>query len=473
MLTRYGFRQRAIAIIAMYALIVAGCGGGIKTSAPLQPGAGAFPQPAGYNAYTPEQEVQLGQQVARQADAQLPELPAHNPVSDYISTLGTRLTRYLPDNPYQFNFKVVNQKEINAFALPGGPIRVNLGTLQAADNEAEIAGVLAHEISHVYMRHSTRQASKAQFAELPAAVLGGVLGQGVGGQLARLGMQVGLGSVFMKYSRDAEREADYVGAKLMYEAGYDPQQMARFFDKLAEEDPGSGGPQFLSDHPDPGNRAEAVRNAIKDLPTKQFQTNSPLFLEAKAAAAKMKPYTAQQISQMAAQKQGQQFTSSSVAPASSFQQLSNNIFQMAYPANWKAYQDPRAPVVTIAPPGGISSAAIAYGTVVGLYQSSQRLTLQQSAEQIFESLRQSNPQLQPLGELQPIEVNGMNAVAVHLRGPSPLTTSDGQPVAERDMLVAVQRPDGSVLWLLFIAPEQDFNKLSATFQQMLQSLRVG
>jgi hypothetical protein len=121
----------------------------------------------------------------------------------------------------------------------------------------------------------------------------------------------------------------------------------------------------------------------------------------------------------------------------------------------------------------MSSAAIAYGTVVGLYQPPQRLSLQQSAEHVFESLRQSNPQLQPASQLQPAEVSGLNAVAVQLRGPSPLTSSDGQPIAERDMLVAVQRPDGSVLWLLFIAPEQDFNKLSATFQQMLQSLRVA
>jgi hypothetical protein len=473
MRSEYAFRQRAIAVIVVYALVLAGCGGGIKTNVPLQPGASAFPQPTGYNAYTPEQEVQLGQQVAQQADAQLPLLPPRNPVSDYISTLGTRLARNLPDNPYQFNFKVVNQKEINAFALPGGPVRVNLGTLQAADNEAQIAGVIAHEISHVYMRHSTRQASKAQFAEIPAAILGGVLGQGTAGQLARLGLEVGLGSVFLKYSRDAEREADYVGAKLMYEAGYDPRAMAQFFEKLASEDR-AGGPQFLSDHPNPGNRADAVMQAISQLPPKKFQTNSPLFTEAKAAAAKMKPYTGQQIAQMAAQKQSQQqVNSGSIQPSGSFQQLSNDIFQMAYPSNWKAYSDPKAPVVTIAPPGGMSSAAIAYGTVVGLYQPPQRLSLQQSAEHVFESLRQSNPQLQPASQLQPAEVSGLNAVAVQLRGPSPLTSSDGQPIAERDMLVAVQRPDGSVLWLLFIAPEQDFNKLSATFQQMLQSLRVA
>ena len=471
---RNSFRQRASAVVVACALVVAGCGGGIKTSAPLKPGENSFPQPTGYDAVPIDQEVQLGQQVAAQADAQLPLLPPRNAVSDFVSTIGQKLARNLPDNPYLFYFKVINQKEINAFALPGGPIRVNLGTIQAADNEAQVAGVIAHEIGHVYLRHSTRQASKAQLAQIPAAILGGILGDGAGGQLARMGLQLGLGSVFMKYSRDAEREADYFGAKLMYEAGYDPRAMAQFFEKLASEDK-AGGPQFLSDHPNPGNRAEAVTQAISQLPPKQFITNTPLFTQAKAAAAKMKPYTAQQISQMAAKKQQQEIQAArqQIQPSGSFQQLNNQMFQMAYPSNWKVFEDPQAPVITIAPPAGVSSSAIAYGTVVGLYQPQQRMALQQSAEQIFESLRQSNPQLQPVGRLQPAEISGLDAVAVQLQGPSPLSTSDGQAVAERNMLVAVQRQDGTVLWLLFIAPEQDFQALSPTFQRMLQSLRVG
>src|SRR5215813_3212818 len=156
---RTSFRQRAVAAIAVFALLIAGCGGGIKTNAPLQPGANAFPQPTGYNMFSVEQEVQLGKQAEAEADRQLPLLPGRNAVSDLVSTLGTKLARNLPENPYQFNFKVINQKEINAFALPGGPVRINLGTIQAAQNEAQVAGVLAHEIAHVYLRHSTRQAS--------------------------------------------------------------------------------------------------------------------------------------------------------------------------------------------------------------------------------------------------------------------------------------------------------------------------
>ena len=115
----------------------------------------------------------------------------------------------------------MKQKEINAFALPGGPIYMNIGTIQAA-SEAELAGVMGHEIAHVVMRHSARQATKQAKAQVPLAILTGVLGAGVGGwaeSLASMGISLGAGSVFMKYSRDAETEADMVGAQIIYDAG--------------------------------------------------------------------------------------------------------------------------------------------------------------------------------------------------------------------------------------------------------------
>src|ERR1051326_6996036 len=199
----------------LIALLLAGCAG--VSRKPLQPGVAGFPQPGGFNTYSPQQDVQLGRQVAAQADAQLPLLPDDSEISRYISALGQKLARQLPSNPFQFNFRVVNQKEINAFALPGGPVRVNLGTIQSADNEAQLAGVIAHEISHVYMRHSTRNASKEAIASIPLQIAGAVLGNGAGGQLARLGIQFGAGSIFLKYSRDAESEADRVGAKIRSE----------------------------------------------------------------------------------------------------------------------------------------------------------------------------------------------------------------------------------------------------------------
>jgi beta-barrel assembly-enhancing protease len=463
-------QRRAVAVAVLVSMIATGCG--VKDRPPLQPGDNAYPQPGGYNAFPIEQEVQLGKQVAAQADAQLPLLPPRDPVSDYVSTLGTRLARNLPENPYQFDFKVINQKEINAFALPGGPIRLNVGVISHASNEAEVAGVLAHEIAHVYLRHSTRQASKAQIAQIPAAILGGMLGNSTSGQLARLGLEFGLGSVFMKYSRDAESEADYLGAKLMYETGYNPDAMVTFFRKL-EEEGGRGGPEFLASHPNPGNRAERVAKAISELPAKQFRASTGDFRQIKSQVAKLKPLTAEQVAQMQQQRQGsiQQVNQGAIAPSGQFQTLNHSVFRMAYPTNWRVYGDQNSPV-TIAPEAGVGNGGIAYGVVVSAYQPQQRQSLQQSASDIFQGLQQSNPQMQAAGQLQQTSINGMPAVAVDLASPSPLMDGNGRPAVERDKLVAMERGDGTVLWMLFIAPERDFNALSPTFQQMLQSLQV-
>src|SRR5438270_10226940 len=147
-------------IVLFFAVLMSACG--VQKRPPLQPGENAFPQPSGYNAFSVEQEVQLGRQAAAEADAQLPELPPRGPVQDYVSTLGQKLASQLPKNPYVFDFKVVNQKDINAFALPGGPIRINLGTVKAPDSEGEFAGLIANEISHVNLRLATRTPPKEQ-----------------------------------------------------------------------------------------------------------------------------------------------------------------------------------------------------------------------------------------------------------------------------------------------------------------------
>jgi predicted Zn-dependent protease len=462
------YARRFIALVL--AIILTGCAA--RQTGPLQPGANIYPQPGGFNTFSLEQEVQIGQQAAAEAERQLPMLPARDPLSDYVSTLGHRLAQQVPEPRYPYSFKVVNQKEINAFALPGGPVYINVGTVQAADNEAQLAGVIAHEIAHVYMRHATHNASRQMAAQIPVSILGSLLGQGVGGQLARLGLSFGVGSVFLKYSRDAESEADRVGAKIMYEAGYDPRQMAAFFENL-EAEGGRGGPQFLSDHPNPGNRARAVNEAISQLPAKNYAANSAEFTRAKAEAAKLKPLTAQQVAQQQQQRQAQveQVAAASIVPSGSFQTLNHSQFQMAYPANWQVFGDQNS-AVTIAPRAGVSQDAIAYGVVISGMRPRQPQSLARSTQQIYEFLRQSNPQFQSAGAVERTNLNGMEAMVVPLVGPSPLRASDGRPAAERDMLVTAQRPDGTVIFMLFIAPQAHWERLSPAYQDMLRSFRV-
>ena len=460
--------KRLLALVL--ALLITGCAE--RQLKPLQPGANAFPQPHGFDAYSVDDDIKIGQQAKAEVEKQLPLIPASDPLSTYINTLGQRLAAQLPEPRFPYEYRIVNQKEINAFALPGGPIYVNVGTIQAADNEAELAGVLAHETAHVYMRHSTHSASKEQMISLPAQVLGAVLGQGVGGQLARLGMQFGLGSLFLKYSRDQESEADYVGSKIMYEAGYDPHEMVRFFEKLQEES-GNGGPQFMSDHPNPGNRANAVDQEISQLPAKSWRTNSPQFQQAKNEVATMKPLTAQQIAQRQQQMRPNvaSVSANDIAP-SGFARLDHPAFSMDVPANWTTMGG-QGSAMAIGPPAGMKQGQIAYGVIVSAYQPRRPgESLPQAMSELYSLMRAQNPDIQQGGQLAPITVGGVPGAQVKLVSPSPLVDQNGNPAEETDQLVAVPRGDGSLLYLVFIAPSRDFPQLAPTYEQMLRTLQV-
>ena len=148
---------------------------------------------------SPQDQIKVGRQAAAQVAKQLPLLPDSSPISQYVAQIGRGLASHAPGYKWPFEFHVVNQKEINAFALPGGPVFVNLGTIQAADNEAQLAGVMAHEIGHVVMMHSARQAAELVPTRSPARwaapFCGGISGGFAIGQLGQLGIQLGAGSV--------------------------------------------------------------------------------------------------------------------------------------------------------------------------------------------------------------------------------------------------------------------------------------
>lgn len=233
----------------------------------------------GFNLYSKSQDVELGHAAAQQV-AQKYQVVRDSELSRYIATLGSKLVAQPQADgaDFPYSFTLVNEKSINAFALPGGPTFVHTGLILAADNEAQLAGVLAHEISHVALRHGTHEASKAMGIQLIAGLLGaGVGGQTMLGQLTQAGIAFGANSVLLKYSRDAEKQADLLGAQILAGAGYAPLEMARFFEKLEAK---SGGqmPQFLSDHPNPGNRVQYVEDEIRYLPHSSFTGDSGQFL---------------------------------------------------------------------------------------------------------------------------------------------------------------------------------------------------
>lgn len=426
---------------------------------------------SGFDLFSQQEEVAAGKQAAAEIPKQLPLLPESDPVSRYVSRLGQELASHAPGQKWPYTFRVVNQKEINAFALPGGPIFVNLGTIQAADNEGQLAGVMAHEISHVVQRHGTRAASKQMAAQLPLAILGGIMGRGTLSQMAQMGISFGVGSYFLKNSRSAESEADLLGTDIVYDTGFDPHQMAVFFAKLAEEG-GSRGPQFLSDHPDPGNRSQAVSKEVATLPKKgSYRGNSAEFPQVKQRVAGMKALTSQQIAEQ--QKQAASGGSSTdIRPASAMRVFEHAAYQISYPENWQVFGDQNS-AVTIAPQSGVSENTVAYGVIVNNYQPEEANTnLDQATHDLLASLRQSNPDLREIGHDENIRVGGAAGKSVDLIGTSPLKDQNGRTIQERDWLVTFQRRDGNLLYLVFISPDKDFGSMRPTFEQMLKTLRL-
>ncbi len=190
------------------------------------------------NKYSPADDVKLGQEAVAQVQKELPMLN-DSLVDEYVQGIGQRLVSAIPPEQrhaeFRYTFKVVNQKEINAFALPGGPMYLNRGMIEAAHDEGEIAGVMAHEMSHVILRHGTAQATKGekfQIGAIAGQVLGAIVG-GTAGSIIAQGSNLGLSTYFMKFSREYESQADINGAQLMARAGYDPRDMANMFKTTA------------------------------------------------------------------------------------------------------------------------------------------------------------------------------------------------------------------------------------------------
>jgi beta-barrel assembly-enhancing protease len=436
-----------------------------------------------------QQQEQLGLQAMSEVYRQMPVLPDSSPMTQYIQQLGRKLQGVIPaEQQWPYQFHVVPQKEINAFALPGGPIFVNVGTIQAAENEAQLVGVLAHEMSHVYMQHSAKQMAKAQWTGLFAGIAGAVLPQSGLGNLARAGIQIGAGTVMMKYSRGDEAQADQVGAIIMYNAGYDPRAMADFFVTL-EKKYGNGGPQFLSDHPNPGNRETAIAKEIQSWPKKNYLASSDEFARIRETANTARVYTAQEISQgaksgvwaqqnrkngatpanlpSARQQDVSNVSMDQVRPSNNFTQAQVAGFSISYPDNWKTGGDSNT--FMIAPQAGVSQSGIAYGVLINSVSDTSS-SLDQATQQVVDKIQQENPGLHVNGQIKQVQVDGMEGRAVPLRGPSPLS-QNGQALNERDWLVTFPNPSGGLNYMVFVAPERDYSRLQPTYQRMLDSVR--
>jgi hypothetical protein len=470
----------------------------LATEADPQSASPVFPDP-GNPHMSRDKQRSLGLQAAAQVYQQMPVLPDSSPETQYLRQLGQRLVATIPpESSWPFEFHVVAQKEINAFALPGGPMFVNIGTITAASNEAELAGVMAHEMSHVYMQHSAKQESKAEWtsglSELASGVLGVAAG-GIVGELAQAGIQFGAQGLMLKYSRSAESQADAVGAVILYQAGYNPQAMADFFKTL--ESQGGAPPQWLSDHPNPGNREQAIEKEIRNWPPKNYATDSAGFQKVRQVALGVKAYTAEEIAagaktgQWAAlnKKDGAVFNSfgaSAVStrapvPATSLQSMlpSQRMvatdlgpMKIARPENWSvSMPQHQADYVTIAPQAGVTANGVGYGVLINAATTKgQRISVDDVTMELVQHLQRTHG-VKPVSNAEPIGVNGVQGRSMMMQSVSPFPSGNGQQQLERDWLVVFPQSSDVVIFCVFVAPQSEFARFQPTYEAMLESVQ--
>jgi len=238
------------------------------------------------NWYTVEGQVARGRQYAQQIESQI-KLVNDPVITEYVNRIGQNLVRNVLYAQVPFTIKVIDSDVVNAMALPGGFFYVNSGLILAADEEAEMAGVMAHEIAHVAACHYGREMTRLQLlqlASIPAIFMGGAIGYGV-----YEGMGLGIPLTFFKFSREFEAQADYLGIQYMYRAGYDPSAFVSFFEKIQameKKKPGTLSKAFAT-HPQTPDRIEKSQDEIrKILPAKQqYVVTTSEFDEVKARLA--------------------------------------------------------------------------------------------------------------------------------------------------------------------------------------------
>ena len=433
------------------------------------------------NKYTPAQDVELGRQAAAEAERQLPIL-RDEVASSYVESIGRRLVSAIPADlrhpEFRYSFEVVNVKDINAFALPGGPMFVNRGMIEAARDEGEVAGVMAHELSHVVLRHGTAQASKAtkyEIGQLAGAVLGAIIGGRVGSIVAQ-GTQFGLGAAFLRFGREFERQADIEGSHIMARAGYDPVDMANMF-KTIEKQGGRGGPEWLSDHPNPGNRYEYITAEAKMLRVEHPVRDTRAFNDVRGHLRQLPPaLTSEQVARDTSRggtlprgTTGSAPTGGVEPPASDMRTYTiGDVMRVSVPANWQELQANNA--VTFAPNGAYGQvggqSVFTHGLEFGVARNETH-DLQTATRELIDSFAQSNPQLRQSSGFSRLNISGRNGLQTSLSNVSEAT---GQP--ETIVVATTTLRDGSLLYAIAVAPRDEFRQYQSAFQRSLSSIRL-
>jgi hypothetical protein len=438
------------------------------------------------NRYQVSEDVELGREAAGEVARELPLLDDRR-VDDWVAEVGRTLVAAIPDEfqhpEFTYTFAVIDQAEINAFALPGGPMFLNRGMIEAATAEAQVAGVMAHEISHVALRHGTAQATKAQSGWFQLGAIGAGLARIFGGTIGGVASEVtqfGLGATFLKFGREYESQADILGAQMLARAGYDPREMANMF-KTIEEQGGGGQIEFLSSHPNPANRYEAINQEAQSLRV-QGNASTGVFPAVRERLASLPPaYTAEQIANGQARSGrpsagGASTTAARTVPrvdppASRYRPSSPLAFlRLSVPENWSEVSGD-ATGVTYAPDGGYATDG---GALTGLTHGFQAGAadldgdLEGATEALVASFARSNPDLRREGRYVQERIDGREGLRATLSNVSEVT---GQ--RERITLATTRLGDGRLLYLIGVVPETDASSYEDVFRRIRQSVAIS
>ncbi|HEV7799262.1 MAG TPA: M48 family metallopeptidase [Pyrinomonadaceae bacterium] len=436
------------------------------------------------NKYKPTDDVKVGRQAAAEVEQQMPILN-DNQVTGYVSRVGQRLVANIPSEfqhpEFSYYFKVVNARDINAFALPGGPMYVNRGMIEAAHNEGEMAGVMAHELSHVALRHGTAQASKAQKYGLLAGILGigGQILGGPAGAAAQIAGQ-GVGVYFLKFSREYETEADILGARIMANAGYDPRDLANMF-KTIEQQSGGGGGGFLSDHPSPADRYARINQEAQYLRVNNPIRDTREFSQIQARLRSMGP--APSMAEIA--RTGNRYPTGETTgnypnnpprgrvdyPSTGYQTYSEfgGVVRVSVPSNWRELAGNNS--VWFAPEGAYgqnqNQAVYTHGVNFGIAQTQSR-NLQQATNEFLNSLGAGSGNLRQRSGLQRTTVAGRTGLTTTLTN---INEATGQ--AEVVTVITTQLRNGQLFYMIAVAPENESASYQAAFRNILRSLQIN
>lgn len=430
------------------------------------------------NKYKVQEDIKLGSDAANEVERQFPILGDQD-ATDYVGRVGRRLVAAIPPQfnqpAFNYRFKVVNASDINAFALPGGPMYVNRGMIEKARNEGEMAGVMAHEISHVALRHATAQATKQSSAKNTLGMLGMIIGGAiVGGEAgAQLGM-LGAMAWMTKFSREYESQADILGSRIMASAGYDPIDLANVFRTIQAENKG-GGPDWLSSHPDPGKRYEKISAEARYLNVSPNPIKLTRDFERVQARFRSMPpaKTMAQIEKDAKTGGGGggnptasgRYSSRVALPSTRTRSYTGlNWIRLNVPSNWQDFTSQDN--AQFAPEGAYGDQGITHGAMIGIYQG-EEYSFDVAADGYLNEILQGNPYLSVRSRYSRTTVAGRPGYMATLAGRSPITG--------RTELVNVQvaRMGDGIFYITMVVPEDESFSYNNAFRNMLSSIRLS